>query len=231
MKSFWQVISLLSVIHVIAALGFVGYLAATNRINRDRLEQSAEIFRLTVAEQLQAEQQAQLEADAAADPASTDKLTDFMSTEQRLDADRRQQSIARQQIALARSDIQSRAQSVELAREQLQRQQLQFIERQRAFDQRVQEWQLARSDEGFKQAVALYEQLPPKQVKLMFNALIDDAADIDQVVQYLAAMQPRKASAVLSQFKQPSEARRAAELTERLRNAGTELASAREVNP
>ena len=228
MRTFWQVISMLSVLHVIGALALLGWLVGTQRVNRERVDRGADLFRLTIAQEQRATEQAALEGEA--DPSGQVVPTmGFQSTEQRLDADRRRQSIERQQAEGGQSGVRALARRLELARGQLEREQQELREEQLAFDQRVAQWQEVHNEEGFKQTVSLYEQLPPKQVKQMFNALMDQPAGIDRVVQYLSAMQPRKAGAVLGQYKQPSESARAAELTERLRAPSPIPAGAQEV--
>ena len=155
---------------------------------------------------------------------------EFQSIEQRLDASRQQQSMDKQQSARAEADLKSLWRNIELNRTQLQREQDAFKEQRRKFDQTVKLWEQERADEGFKQTVTLYEQLPAKQVKQMFMDLMDQPGGFDQVVQYLAAMQPRKAAGVLEQFKQPEEVTRAVALTERLRAPRVDLSSAEEVS-
>jgi Mg/Co/Ni transporter MgtE len=77
------------------------------------------------------------------------------------------------------------------------------------------------TDKGFQDALALYQTLPPKQVKDTFKSM-DDAV----VVQFLQAMQPRTATKILKEFKTSDEQDRATKLLEKLRQPSTPTAAA-----
>ncbi|NJL32148.1 MAG: hypothetical protein HC898_11290 [Phycisphaerales bacterium] len=65
----------------------------------------------------------------------------------------------------------------------------------------------------FKLALQMYEQVRPKQGKQMMQELIVKG-QMDQVVEYMAAMQLRKAAAILKEFKTPPEVAMATELVQ-----------------
>jgi len=94
------------------------------------------------------------------------------------------------------------------------------LEKQRGdFEQWVQAEADRAKDENFLQVVSLYEKQPPKQAKEAFQSLLTQG-EVDQVVEYLAAMSSRKAAAVLGEFKAPAEVTQKADLLERLRKRG-----------
>lgn len=77
---------------------------------------------------------------------------------------------------------------------------------------KIQEMQEA----DFKEAVAMLEGIPPKQAKQVVQEWLT-GGDQDQVVDYLSAMEERKAAKVLKEFKLPNEVAQAAVLIEQLR--------------
>ena len=88
-----------------------------------------------------------------------------------------------------------------------------------AFQQFIDQRQKQLQDEDFQRAVRMYEQIKPKQAKQMFQRLIREGK-ITQVVDYLAAMQQRKAAAVLGQFKADQDIFEATMLVQKLRERG-----------
>ena len=92
----------------------------------------------------------------------------------------------RTQLTLATTAVVEDRRAVTASAEQLQ--------------ERADEAQTLAEDEGFKQTLALYSGLPPKQVKDLFLTL-----DQPTVVRYLSAMNGRKANKILKEFKRPDE--------------------------
>jgi len=65
MKTLWHAFSVLLLLHVLGAAGFVGWLYADGRISKERVEKAADVFSLTIEEEIeQAEQAAALEEEA-----------------------------------------------------------------------------------------------------------------------------------------------------------------------
>jgi hypothetical protein len=222
-----RVIGLLCVLHVLAACGFVGYLAATDRLNRDRIERTAAIFKPTIAQETaDAEAAAAVEADALRQTervmAITDKAQGVGSADERVANDRVQQELTLRRLERTRADVEALQTNLRLAQDTVRKQQEELAERQAALEAKLEEIENRANDDGFRKAVAMYESLPASQTKQMFLGLIE-SQQIDQVVAYLEAMQPRKAAAVLKEFKKPDEVARAVELTERLRARGSDL--------
>ena len=94
-------------------------------------------------------------------------------------------------------------------------------EREKFKDAVAKETQL-KDDQDFQQTVQVYQQLKAKQVKQIFQQLLSqDMAD--HVVEYLAAMQVRKAAAVIREFKSPAEVVQAADLLQSLRERGLDF--------
>ena len=232
-------IVLLLVLHLFAGAGFVGWLAATDRLSRERVERVVEMFSMTLEEeqqaraeaerlaeqeQAEAEQRAYLERVADGPRTLTQRLDAVQRTDElsqhRLERVQRETADLRRQIARAQDLLDQRRAELEADREALAA----AIERER----------LLREDADFQQAVDMYERLRPPQAKRMFQHLIEQG-ETRQVVDYLAAMQPRQAGRVLQQFQDDAqEIEQGTELIERLRRRGVEpleaLAGDREDN-
>ncbi len=84
----------------------------------------------------------------------------------------------------------------------------------KAFDSQTQEAAKLLTDQGFQDALQLYQTLPAKQVKQIFGGL-DDAT----VQRFLQAMQPRTAAKIIKEFKLPEETTRIGQILERMREA------------
>ncbi len=224
MKLAMNVLIVLMVVHVLAALGFVGWLAATDRVSKDRLAQVRDTFKLTVdQEKEQEEQAAELaeQARAAADRhARLTGAAGLGSAAERLAAEEQRNELLLRQLERTRRELEDLQRNLHLARQNMERQRDDLVTAKQTLEQRIDEIETRLNDEGFKKAVALYEQLKADQVKAMFSVLIDQG-EVEQVVAYLDAMEPRRAAKVLAEFEAQPEVSRAVELTERLRARGS----------
>ncbi|MEX2672951.1 MAG: hypothetical protein WD294_12675 [Phycisphaeraceae bacterium] len=218
---------LLIVLHLLAGAGFVGWLYHTDRLDGARVDRVVAMFELTIEQQQQqqaeaerleretrrqAEQLARLEAVADGPRTLQDRLTTERESDevaqQRLERLQRETDDLRRQIARAQTQIARERETLEA--------------KQAAFDEAVERQRALREDEDFQQTVQMYEQLRPRQAKQMFQELIAQG-ETEQVVDYLAAMQLRRASRVVQEFKEGADIVQAAELLESLRERGVNL--------
>lgn len=224
MKSFAAAITILLALHFLAGVGFAGWLYGTGRLDRDRWERVVELFSPTIAEEARlAEEAAKLEAEAravaeraarleaVADGPQT--LTDRLAFEERAD------EFAIHRIERLQRETDDLRGQVERAKEMLAEQKAQLDAEREAFDSFVSETTEKMKAEDFQHAVQVYEQLKPRQSKQMLEQLLAEGKS-DEVVDYLAAMQLRKAAAVLKEFKTPAEIATAATLIESLAARG-----------
>lgn len=231
MKTLFTIVSIVAILHVLAAAAFLGWLAGTGRLTADRVTATTEIFKLT-PEQEQARdeeearkaEQARLEAERQARLSGVGGLA---STADKLADEQKRNEVMLRQLERTRREIQALSDNLTLARARMERQHADLAAAKQDLEQRIAEMEARLNDEGFKKAVTLYEQLPAKQVKQMFAELMASGRT-DEVVTYLEAMDPRKAAGVLKEFKSESEVVRAVELTERLRARGSDLVDAAE---
>jgi len=211
-------------LHLIAAVGFVGWLGATDRVNAERLQAVVDTFTPTIAEQAQT--RAEVEAAAAEAEAVRQQLVRLESVADgpKTLEDRLMQNFEDDEFDLHRLE-RLNAETEAIRRrldqdKQLIAQELAELEtRQAAFDEMIARRTAVMQQEDFKRAVKTLEQLPPKQAKLMVQEYIA-AGQIDDAVDYLAAMQLRKSAGVLKAFKAEEDIPQAAELLQKLRDRG-----------
>lgn len=224
MKSLLAAFIILLLIHLILAVGFVGWLGASNRLDGQRVQQVVDMFKPTIAEvqQLQTEaEKAKAEAQAArdqlmrlesvADGAKTleDRLMENFEADE-IDLHRLERLNAETEAIRRRLDQDKQLIAEELAELQA---------RQKTFDELVARRTDAMQEEDFSRAVKTLEQLPPKQGKEMIQQYLA-AGQLDEAVDYLAAMQLRKSAGILKTFKTEAEIPQAAMLLEALRTRG-----------
>jgi hypothetical protein len=228
MRSLWNIISFLAVVHLLALIMFVIWLWQSQRLTSQRIEQMRDMFSVSAVEERDAAEQAAQEAEAlrvkdAQEQRKNDPPLDSASQVQHISTIRLQEEQARRRLddekeKLLRQLAQSTA--------QINQQQVEFERQRLAWEQSTKDDQQRKTDEQFLQTVKQYEQLPPKQGKRMLMELVNQN-QMEQAVAYLHAMNARAASKILKEFKTDSEIALATKLLERLRTLGKEGDAAR----
>jgi hypothetical protein len=214
-KSLWQAVSFLAVVHLLTLSLFAAWLWRSDRLDGDRVRQVREIFSRTIAEE-QSANEGDLEVAPGPDEesiarqrASADQLGMLTAMQQQ----------ERQTTRRLQDETDMLTRQFEAMNEQTELDRRQFdAERQSWRGAIAEEWQ-RKNDEQFAQTVRLYESLPPKQAKAMLLSLVEQGQK-DQAVSYLDAMAPRTATKILKELKAPEEILLATELLEDLRRFG-----------
>ncbi|MEX2672232.1 MAG: hypothetical protein WD294_09000 [Phycisphaeraceae bacterium] len=225
MKTAWTVFASLCVLHLLGLLGLAAWAGATQRVDRERLAAVVDLFRQPIGDEEAQELDAQVEQDANEAAQRVEQTLDGAGSEsiaERLESDQLRHDMTLRQLERTREEVRSLSRNLQLSQQRVEEQREALVAEQEALEERARELQEQLDDEGFRRAVALYESLPPRQTKQMFIELID-GQERDQVVAYLMAMQPRKASAVLREFTTVEEVAHAVTLTELLRARGSRL--------
>lgn len=227
MKSFWNALAIVLLINVLLALGGMVYLYMGGRLNADRVRAVAAIFTPTIEQQQALErrtaEQAALDAERARRQAHQQKVADGpVSTLQQIGRDQNAEEIALLQVQRLREEIRVLQRQLEMARQAVAMQKAEQDQEKLAWQASIADELARREDEDFQKTVQLYQQVKPRQAKDMFLQRIA-AGESEQVVEYLAAMQPRKAAGILKEFRNAEELVTASELLERLRQRGTQL--------
>ncbi len=227
MKSLWTAISLFLLINAMLVVGVMTWLWSSDRLNGQRAERIVAMLKVTTAEEarLQDEEQVAIEEAArkAQDVARVLSVAQGpVSAVDRIDADQRERDLVNQRLERMQKEKQDLLRQLTLMQDHLNKQQAE-IDAAKAEVTRVLETEKARAnDRDFAQAVAMYEQVKPKQGKEMFQQLLASGKE-EQVVAYLAAMQLRKGAAILKEFKTPTEIAQVTQLVQKLRTRGVDL--------
>jgi len=221
MKTLWNAVSFMAVVHLLAMAMFAGWLWRSQRFSADRAQQVKDIFALTIPQQEASEADAAAAAEAEAleaaqharqidPPLSTDETLAYIS---RLRAEEQQ---SKRRLAL----------DVQALEEELSRRARTLDLRESRLDDRDKAWQEAnaaelarKTDEQFQKTVKLYSSVPPKQAKQYLIKLVEDGK-IGQAVAYIDAMNGRAASKIIRELKIAEEVALATELLEQLRTFG-----------
>ena len=224
MRLAWQVIALLCVLHMLLAGALAAWLTGSGRVSRERIDATVELFRPTLeAQEAEAQEAARLAADAQEHLQNVELAsTGPVSASQRLNEERQRNEMTLRQLERTRQEVLNLQTNLAQRQSQMEQEHQALLAQKEALEKRVAELEQRFNDEGFKKAVTMYESLPARQVKQMFQSLLEQN-QAEQVIGYLEAMQPRKAAAVLKEFKSAAEMQQAADLTQKLRDRGSEL--------
>lgn len=224
MKMLWNVIAIFIIMNLLVAVGFVGLKYSQGYINSDRIDQVKELFSLTVEEQAAAEDKRMAIEEQAEQQKLQLAYLESISNGPVPMRERLAQEVQADETAQAKLQFfndQNKALREEMARfkDDHARRVTDLAKERGEFEDWVKQTAEQTKDANFLQVVSLYEKQAPKQTKQAFQSLMQNG-EIDQVVEYLAAMSGRKAGAVLGQFKTPAEVIEAAGLLEKLRTRG-----------
>lgn len=224
-RSLWLIVSTIALANLLAFVGFVGWLGATGRLSADRVERVRALFAETVSEEVARleSERAEAEAAAAAIAEAEDARRPPVSTQDRLTLQAQHDTVMQQQLERARETLDSMRDALTQERAKLDADTTEFLAERAAFDAMRRRIAEIEGDEQFAKAVGLYESMRPGDAA---NALrvLTDTGQTEQVVSYLDAMDPRKASKIIGQF----EPVLAAGLLERLRTRGLVVAAPEE---
>jgi hypothetical protein len=221
MKKFLNVIAITLALNFLAAAGGVGWLVQSKHLDKDKFA----AIRAIVFPSSQPTTQAIVASNASTQPVL--RLEELLahsagrSASEQVDYIQHAFDQQMEQLDQRRRELLDLQRQVDLARDQVtkDREKLALGEKELASRQQLQSKN--ETDKGFQDALALYQTLPPKQVKDTFKSM-DDAV----VVQFLQAMQPRTATKILKEFKTSDEQDRATKLLEKLRQPSTPTAAA-----
>ena len=227
MRTFFTATILVLIINVLALGALAGWLGASGRLNKDRLRDAVAVFNHTIEEEarLAAEaEQAERDAQALAERALRMEQVaggpvtpeSRMASIQVVD-DKRRALLERQ-----KGEAEALKRQLDAQQRLIEQKIAELDTKQQAFDQAIASKIEAMQQEDFKEAIAMLEGIPPKQAKQVIQRWLNDG-DQTQVVDYLSAMEERKAAKVLKEFKQPNEVAQAATLIDQLRQRTDQL--------
>ena len=240
MKSIWNIVSIMAVANLVAVLLLIGFVAATGRLNVERVNALRDLFQPTIAsEAAKAEQEkAESEADErqVAEAKHEARLRgESESTGEPIMADDmvniklEQSEIDRQNLHLLTQHVERLRQTLRSELEQLDRKYKEFEAERKAFSDLRDAEGKTRSDGQFRKSVATLEQMAPKSAKRTIEAMFRaeagmpvDEAGMTRAVRLLDAMEEGARTAVIDQFQKDDPAL-AAGLLARIEQHGNDL--------
>lgn len=227
MRAFATALLLLLIFHLLAAGGFIGWLYASDRINRDRIEQVIDLFQPTLAEQRAAEkaaaEQQEAEAVAEAEQERLEAVSEGAVSAAAL-VERRQtiNELVNERMDKLDNDIGRLRQQMVSRERELAQQMEEFEAEAEAFEEAREAFLERTDDEDFERTVDLLQRQPPRQVKDIFLRYMEEG-ETGRVVDYLKAMRPAAAADVMTEFRGAEELEAAAELVRRLERHGADF--------
>ncbi len=224
MKTLRSAALILLIIHAAALIGFAVWLWGSDRLSRERLSKVVQTLKPTVAaEKLQVQADAKQKEEDAAKAAEAARLQSIgdgpMTVGDRLGASAQADQLALLRVERIQREKQDLLHQLDVAKDLIAKQRTDLDAMRKQFeDARAQEVK-QRDDRDFQHVIETYEALKPRQVKDMFGELLS-RGQMNTVVDYLAAMDTRKAAAVLKEFKTTDETAQAVEIVQRLRSRG-----------
>lgn len=207
MKTLWQAISIVAVIHVVVLAALLAWLWMSGRIEPDRLRAVQAVLTAPDLEGIwpPAPRPPTTDTEARGQVATSSSSVEALV--EQADLERREQRTRRRleeekQIMLA--ELVAESERVEAERRR-------FEERRQAWEERLAADLDRRRDEQFRKTVRLLDGLPPKQAKQHLAALVL-SGDAGTAAAYLDAMQVRQAQKTLAEFKSAAELELASEL-------------------
>lgn len=213
-KKLGLVVLLMLALNFLAVAGGVGYLVGTGKLDKEKGE---EIVKILFPEPVPTSQPTTqpLDADLGDPLVSIDELlmkTAGKSAAEQNDFIRATFDSMSAQLDRQRREVFDLRRQVDLAQQQLSKDLELLAARQKSLDDRETKAESDSKDEGFQKALAVYDAMQAKQVKSVFMSLEDDV-----VVRYLQAMEPRRVSSIIKEFKTPEELSKAQLLLEMMR--------------
>jgi hypothetical protein len=188
MKTIWNIIAFMAVVNLLAVAGFVGWLASSDRLSRERVQAVRELLAETLTEEkarVSAEELAAKkaeEADAAAEKAGRPPLTSIEKLNLRLentDMDAQRSRELRSQIAALRSGLMEQQSKIDEARKDVER-------REKLLAAQKKQYEAETTSAQFKKALTTIEGLDAKVARGVIQQIIN-GTPADQAAALAAA--------------------------------------------
>ncbi len=178
MKKLWTILSILAIANLLAMLGFVGYLKATDRLSMDRMRELREKFSATVTQDNAKKAQEEAEKKAAEAKAADDAKASRppLNAEQQLATRVELSQLDQQRLQRLREEIEGLRKTLASERADLDRRQTKFDADQRAFAEQVAQFTQSAGDEQFKKTLGILQSVKAKEAKSMLNEMLTGMA-------------------------------------------------------
>ncbi|MEO1007053.1 MAG: hypothetical protein AAFX79_00635 [Planctomycetota bacterium] len=233
MKSLWTVVSVLALANLFALAGFVGWLAASGRLDAERMEDIRRVLGETPQERTDrleggAAETQELQDQIEQMQTRIDELTQSpMTAEQQLEMSQNAALMDDQRAIRATREVEDLRNLLERELADVERRRADLEAREIAFEQRLAERDRVVGEQQFATAVTTLQGMRAPAARNMLAAIwngqaaspVRDAPAKLVVVEYLRALDDRPRNKILAEFEK-DDPTLAAELLERLRTDG-----------
>jgi len=237
MKTIWNVITIVAIAHFLALIGFVGFLAGTKRLNRERIDAARQIFAMTLPEEeaakdAEAKAQEKKKLDAVKSTLKDDPLlvslypngpdtetSASMNSEERTATVTSEDEFLREREMRFKKDQEHLKRTLEEENRKLQKGWKDLKTNQDAFRAEVERQRKLREDTQFQKMISILKGLPAKDTKGKLDAFLAQGK-MELVIDILDAFDARTAQKVMKEYKTAPENALAAELLEKLKDRG-----------
>lgn len=214
----FNVLGVLSISTLLAAGGFAVYLAATDRLNAQRLETIAAVLR--ASSEPPAVSEASKTGGPSTDPAVGEAGPPTRQAAEEAQARRQRERLEGLEIERAVEDLRAQERVLDQIMAHVVQQQEDLAQARREFEEQQKKLKSARQDEGFAKELALVSGMKPAQAKehlvTTWNRHPADA------IRLLKELDQRQAKRILEQMRTEEELRIMSDLLEQIRIDGTE---------
>jgi flagellar motility protein MotE (MotC chaperone) len=230
MKKLVTFLMMILLLNLFAAAGLAGYLVATGRLDKPKAVVIADLLRHQgTPKDLRTQVTDILEPAPATAPATgpasrpAGSLADAgpATAEERIDFARQAMEQERLRLDAERQNLRHEHELLERMQAKIDADRKRVDEDKKNFEQSVTQTAAKTNDEAFTRTMALYAELKPKQLKDLFLPMPQD-----EVAKYLKAMDPERAAKIITEFKSEPEKSYINAVLKRLRETGTDSASA-----
>ncbi len=237
MKTISKVITIVAIAHLLALIGFIGFLIGTNRLNRERVDAVRDIFMVTIPDEVAAKE-AEVKVDeekkqaAMMESLKDDPLLPVLypdgpdmggamglNSEQRSARMASEDELLREREMRFTKDQEHLKRTLEEENRKLQKGWDDLRANQAAFQAEIERQRKLRDDEQFQKMVSILKGLPAKDIKGKLDAFLAQKK-MDLVIDILDAFDARTSQKVMKEYKSVAENALAAELLERLKDRG-----------
>ena len=229
MKKLFTFIMMICLLNLLALAGLVGYLLATGRLDKPKALVISDLLRHPGTPKDLRTQVAELfepppATAPATGPASRPALAlseGPATAEERIDFARQAMEQERLRLDAEKQNLRHEHELLERLQAKIDTDRKKVDDDRKAFEQSVTQTAAKGNEEAFARTLALYDELKPKQLKDLFLPMPQDL-----VAKYLGAMEPERAAKIISEFKTEPERSFMNAVLKRLRETGTDSASA-----
>lgn len=220
MKKIIKAVLIVAILNILAVLGFVGWLASSGRISKDRLVEATALFGedpVMRAERIEAERLAALHVEEV----ETVPEGDIRDADQRNEARVEVTMIDRERLERLQREVRDLQGQLRQQRIMLERERDDFEAKKAEFNAMRERLTELEGGKAFKKALEVLTGMKPADIRPVLTELMQEGKT-EEVIAYLAAFDGRLRPKVVSEFVKAGEVDVAADLLESLRTRGLE---------